>query len=93
MITQICSIFAMTFSYCMRAYSGSIKKVHNTEIHALSRIRTHEPSVRTSKDSSCLRPRGHCDRLIKLMLYLLLEFLFDEVSLFSPRTVCNLSAY
>jgi hypothetical protein len=29
----------------------------------LSEIRTHNPSVRASEDSSCLRPRGHCDRL------------------------------
>jgi hypothetical protein len=29
----------------------------------LSGIRTHDPSVRTSADSSCLRPRGYCDRL------------------------------
>jgi hypothetical protein len=33
----------------------------NTDIHALSWIRTHDPSVRASKDSLCLRPRGHCD--------------------------------
>jgi hypothetical protein len=32
-----------------------------TNIHALSRIRTHDPSVRTGEDSSCLRPGGHCD--------------------------------
>jgi hypothetical protein len=31
-------------------------------IHALSGIRTHDPSVRASEDSSCLRPRGYCDR-------------------------------
>jgi hypothetical protein len=36
-----------------------------TDIHALSGIQTHDPSVQASKDSSCLRPRGHCDRLIK----------------------------
>jgi hypothetical protein len=36
---------------------------HNTDIHALSRIRTHDPSVRASEDTSCLRPRGHCDGL------------------------------
>jgi hypothetical protein len=33
-----------------------------TDIHALSGIRTHNPSVRASEDSSCLRPRGHRDR-------------------------------
>jgi hypothetical protein len=27
----------------------------------LSGIRTHYLSLRTSEDSSCLRPRGHCD--------------------------------
>jgi hypothetical protein len=35
---------------------------NNTDIHALSGIRTHDPSVRAGEDSSCLRPRGHCDR-------------------------------
>jgi hypothetical protein len=34
-----------------------------TDINASSGIRTHYPSVRESEDSSCLRPRGHCDRL------------------------------
>jgi hypothetical protein len=34
----------------------------HTDIHALSGIRNHDLSVRTSEDSSCLRPRGHCDR-------------------------------
>jgi hypothetical protein len=33
----------------------------HTDIHALSGIRTHDPSIRTSEDSSCFRPRGHCD--------------------------------
>jgi hypothetical protein len=33
-----------------------------TNIHALSGIRTHDPSVRASEDSSCLRPRDHYDR-------------------------------
>jgi hypothetical protein len=35
---------------------------HNTDIHALSGIRTRDPNVRVSEDSSCLRLRGHCDR-------------------------------
>jgi hypothetical protein len=34
---------------------------HNINIHALSGIGTHDSSVRASEDSSCLRPRGHCD--------------------------------
>jgi hypothetical protein len=35
--------------------------VHNTDIHALGAIRTNDLSVRTREDTSCLRPRGHCD--------------------------------
>jgi hypothetical protein len=34
-----------------------------THIHASSRIRIHDPSVWVREDSSCLRPRGNCDRL------------------------------
>jgi hypothetical protein len=37
------------------------EKTH-TNIHALSRIRTHDLSVRASEDSSCFIGRGHCDR-------------------------------
>jgi hypothetical protein len=35
---------------------------HNTDIHALSGSRTHDPSVRASEDSSCLSPCGQFDR-------------------------------
>jgi hypothetical protein len=34
----------------------------HADIHALSGIQTHTPSVRASEDSSCVRPHGHCDR-------------------------------
>jgi hypothetical protein len=34
-----------------------------TDIYACSGIRTHDPSVWAGEDISCLRPRGHCDRL------------------------------
>jgi hypothetical protein len=37
----------------------------NANIHALSGIRTHHTSVPESEDILCLRPRGHCDRLIQ----------------------------
>jgi hypothetical protein len=35
--------------------------MHTPDIHALCGIRTHDPSFRTSEDSSCLRPLGYCD--------------------------------
>jgi hypothetical protein len=38
-------------------------------IYTSSGIRTHNPSVRTSEVSSCLRPCGHCDRLTRLYLH------------------------
>jgi hypothetical protein len=38
--------------------------VHNTDIHALSGIRTHDHSFRESEDSSCLGQHGHRDRYI-----------------------------
>jgi hypothetical protein len=34
----------------------------NADIHALSGFRTHDSSVQANEHSSCLRPRGHCDR-------------------------------
>jgi hypothetical protein len=33
----------------------------HTDTHALSWIRTHDPSARASGDSSCLKPHGPCD--------------------------------
>jgi hypothetical protein len=39
----------------------------HTDIYALIVIRTHDPSVRASEDNSCLRLRGHCDRLCRLL--------------------------
>jgi hypothetical protein len=39
---------------------------HNTAIHALTGNRTHDPGLRASEDSSCLRPHGHCDRQLEL---------------------------
>jgi hypothetical protein len=45
-------------------YTGQHKHRINahTDIHTLNGIRTHDPSVRASEDSSCLRQHGHCDR-------------------------------
>jgi hypothetical protein len=41
----------------------------HTNIHALSGMRTHDPSVRASEDISCFRPRGHCDRQTKIRMF------------------------
>jgi hypothetical protein len=41
------------------------KRMHTPNIHVLSWIRTHDPSVRASKDNSCLRPLDYCDRPFK----------------------------
>jgi hypothetical protein len=42
---------------CYRPYNK-----HNTNIHALGGIRTHNPSKRAAEDPR-LRPHGHWDRL------------------------------
>jgi hypothetical protein len=39
------------------------KRIHTRNIHALSGIRTHDPSVRASENSSYLRQHGYCDRV------------------------------
>jgi hypothetical protein len=36
-----------------------------TDIHASSDSRSHDPSVQAGEDGSCLRPRGQCDRLFQ----------------------------
>jgi hypothetical protein len=41
------------------------KHIHTPNIHALSGIRTDDPSFRRSEDSSCLRPLGYCDQQLR----------------------------
>jgi hypothetical protein len=49
-----------------------------TYIHASRRIWTHDPSVRAAKDSTCLRPVGHWDRLLSVVWNkILYAFLFS----------------
>jgi hypothetical protein len=53
-IKRFCKYFQLRF-YIIRT--------QNTHKHPyLSGIRNHDPSVGAGEDSSCLRPRGHCDR-------------------------------
>jgi hypothetical protein len=38
------------------------KRTHTSNIHALIGTRTHDPGLRASEDSTCLRPLGYRDR-------------------------------
>jgi hypothetical protein len=52
---------------------------YTPNIHALSGIRTHDTSVGASEDSSCLRPRGHCDWL-SLILRIIINVLDEHAA-------------
>jgi hypothetical protein len=45
---------------------NTTQKNADTHIHASSGIRNHDPSFRAVEDSTCLRLRGHWDRLTDL---------------------------
>jgi hypothetical protein len=63
---------SVTFASLVYFYNGRHDVRYNGRIlwNALSGIRTHDPSVRAGKDSSCLRRRGHYDRRFKTLVYL-----------------------
>jgi hypothetical protein len=46
-------------------FTSTEKRMHTQtpNVHALSGIRTHDPSFRASEDSACLRPLSYRDRL------------------------------
>jgi hypothetical protein len=58
----ICLWLYKSFYWTLASFSARRKAATytqnntNTDIHALSRIRTHDPSIRASEDSSCFRP-------------------------------------
>jgi hypothetical protein len=66
----------------------------NTDIHASTGIRTHDPSVRAGEDGSCLRLRGHCDRRFRpyrvgFMTNLVCLTTLDIVKYYENRMVGN----
>jgi hypothetical protein len=65
----------------------------HTDIHALSGIRTHDPSVRAGEDSSCLSPRDHCDRQKKCIYGLIICFILRTVPLDCICFVYSFSDY
>jgi hypothetical protein len=55
--------------------TGQHKHIIIANIHALSEIRTHDPSVRAGEDILSLRPRGQCARPVYSFCLLLIIFL------------------
>jgi hypothetical protein len=66
LFTQTVGLLGQVISPSEGRYLHTEQHKHRINAHrninALSGIRTHDPSVRASEDSSCLRPRGHCQR-------------------------------
>jgi hypothetical protein len=57
-------------------YTNTAKRIHKTlNIHAQSGIRTYGPGVRANEESSCLRPLGYHDRVIRTLLNYILNIL------------------
>jgi hypothetical protein len=82
------------FSLCRYLYTGKQnKRIHTPNIHALSGIRNHDPSVRANEDSSCLRPRGYCGRpTLSLGGYIYTETWYSRLGVLRCETVkCGLS--
>jgi hypothetical protein len=59
--TQTVRLLGRWISPLKGRYLTQNKRTH-ADINALSGVRTHDPSVRASEDSSYLRPRGRHDR-------------------------------
>jgi hypothetical protein len=63
----------------------------HTDIHALSGIRTHDPSVRESEDGSCFRPRGHRD--LHVPPFTLYKFcIFPTECIYGSPTILRLNS-
>jgi hypothetical protein len=59
--------YGLSLGMCIYRTTQAQKK-SLTDIHALSGIRTHDPSIQAGEGGSCLRTRGHFDGLRKIIL-------------------------
>jgi hypothetical protein len=64
LFSQTVGLLGRVISPSQGRYLKTGQHTHIPKTHALSSIQTHDPSVRASEDSSCLRPRGYCGRLL-----------------------------
>jgi hypothetical protein len=67
------------------------KRIHTPNIHTLSGIRTDDPRVRATEDSSCLRPRGYRDRLKFISRPNYILKLLNDILCFLKRAVLNMT--
>jgi hypothetical protein len=65
------------------------RRIHTPNIHAMSGIQTHDPSVRASEDSSCLRPRGYSDRLTERLQLVTTDHCNGPTNLYTLQTTTN----
>jgi hypothetical protein len=66
-LLRFCNLFTQTAGLGRRTSPSQGRYLHtgqhpHTDIHALSGIRTNEPTIRANECSSCLRPCCHYDR-------------------------------
>jgi hypothetical protein len=84
--TQMVGLLGQVISPSQGRYLNTEQHKHRvnayTDIHALSGIRTHDPSIRASEAISCLRPRGHCDRQIVSRAYIYMSTYIHHEGLF-----------
>jgi hypothetical protein len=52
---------SLTQDRCLHTGQHNTQNKRDTKIRVSIGIRTHDPSVRASEDSPCLRSCGHCD--------------------------------
>jgi hypothetical protein len=76
--TQLLGFLGWGINSSQGSYLHTVQHTHTHTpyIHALSGIRTHDPSVRSTEISSCLRPHGYRDRLSQYHFSIIKQSLF-----------------
>jgi hypothetical protein len=83
--SQAVGLLGRVISLSQDRYLNTGQHIHTPTIHALIGIRTHDPSVRASEGSSCLRPRGYCDQHLLSRV--------EKYRYLDQRIACTLNKY
>jgi hypothetical protein len=78
------SIYLWLYSPCGHWPLPTHRINAHRDIHNLSGIRAHDPSVPAGNEGSCLRQRSHCDRPFHISMLIKLPFSLD-VLMFSSE--------